>query len=242
MRVALAYAKASTLDLGRYTSFSVPTLLFPGVVFLVFGARRQDVSPNALMASYVALAVLSVAFFQFGVGIAGERASAWQTFLRSLPAPTWARLAGRILSALVFGVASATAVVVVALTTTDAGLSAVHWGMLAGVLLLGGAPFALLGVAIGYWLTPRGALPTANLLYLSMSYLGGLWTGAHRSSGTLGSVSSYVPTRLLGGLLDAAVGVGPWRAADVAALAAYAAVFAVVAAWGYRRDEGERFS
>ena len=35
---------------------------------------------------------------------------------------------------------------------------------LAAALVLGSIPFALLGIALGYWASPRGALPVANLL------------------------------------------------------------------------------
>jgi ABC-2 type transport system permease protein len=113
--------------------------------------------------------------------------------------------------------------------------------VLATVLLAGSIPFALLGIAIGYWLSPRGALPAANLLFLSLAYAGGLLAGAQNLPNAIAEVSEALPTRLWGGLLGAAVGFGPWRPADAFGLAAYAVVFAAVAGWGYRRDEGERF-
>ena len=65
--------------------------------------------------------------------------------------------------------------VAVALATTDAALAPVRWGELVLMLLVGTVPFALLGIALGYWAPARGALPIANLLYLSLSYAGGLW-------------------------------------------------------------------
>ena len=35
-------------------------------------------------------------------------------------------------------------------------------------LVLGGVPFALLGIAFGYWTPPRAALPIANLAFVPL--------------------------------------------------------------------------
>jgi ABC-2 type transport system permease protein len=235
-----AYAKAGTLELFRYPSFSIPTLLFPAAAFVVFGTR-QDAPGEVLMSSYAAVSLLTVAFFQFGVGIANERVSPWQVFLRVLPAPTTVRFAARIVSALTFGLASAAAVVVVALVTTTVALAPADWLVFVGVLLLGSIPFGLLGIALGYWLTPRGALPTANLVFLGLSFSGGLFSGSDRLPEFVADAAPFLPTTLWRELLAAAVGGGAWNALHSVGLVAYATAFALLAAWGYRRDEGERF-
>jgi ABC-2 type transport system permease protein len=240
VRLAWVHTRAATIELARYPSFSVPTMLFPAVLFLVWGARG-NVAPNVAMASYAAFAVLGVAFFQFGVGIAAERASPWQLFLRVLPASPAVRFVARVASALLFALGSATLVVVAAAATTAIELPPARWAALAATLLAGGIPFALLGIAIGYWLSPRGALPAANLLFLSLAYLGGMLGGAQSLPGRLAELAPVLPTRLWAELLAASVGVGSWRLANIAGLAVYAAGFALLAAWGYRRDEGERF-
>src|SRR5207302_33739 len=82
-----------------------------------------------------------------------------EAFLRTLPLGAGARLGARVLSAAVFACAAATTLVAVALATTDAALAPARWAELALVLLLGTAPFALLGIALGYWAPPRAALP-----------------------------------------------------------------------------------
>jgi ABC-2 type transport system permease protein len=234
------HTRAATLELLRYPSFSVPTMLFPTVLFLAWGSRT-GMPPNLALASYAAFAVLGVAFFQFGVGIAAERASPWQLFLRTLPVAAAVRFAARTASALVFALGSCALLAAVAVATTSVALSARDWLAFAGALLFGAVPFSLLGIAIGYWLTPRGALPVANILFLSLAYLGGLLAGARDLPSELGGLSELLPTRLWGELLAASVGLGSWRPANALGLAAYGGAFAVLAAWGYRRDEGERF-
>jgi len=73
VRLTFLYARAMTLELLRYPAFSVPTLAFPGLFFLLFVASRDDVDATLLVASFAGFAFLAVAFFQFGVGIAAER-------------------------------------------------------------------------------------------------------------------------------------------------------------------------
>jgi ABC-2 type transport system permease protein len=241
VRLARVYAAAQTIELLRYPSFSVPTLLMPGVVFEIVGAHLLHVPANLVMVSYAAFAVLGVAFFQFGVGVAAERISPWHTFLRVLPAPAYARFVGRIVAALVFGLGSAATVCALALATTGASLTARQWLAVLTTLLVGAIPFALLGIAIGYALSPRGALPAANMLYLGMAYLGGLFAASPGSSGFLGSLRPYLPTHAWLELLGSAAGVRPFEGRDVIVLLVSGVVFATLASWGYRRDEGQRF-
>jgi ABC-2 type transport system permease protein len=241
MRLAWAYTRAQTVELLRYPSFSVPTMIMPAVVFAVIGARRLHAPANLVLVSYVAFAILGVAFFQFGVGVAAERVSPWHSYLRTLPAPTLTRFSGRIFSALFFGLGSGAVVAVLALVTTDVHLSARHWGEIAGVLVLGAVPFALLGIAIGYWMTPKGALPAANLLYFAFAYLGGLLGASVDGRGITGTIQRYVPTHAWLSLLAAAAGEHRFAVSDLATLATFAVGCGLLAGVGYRRDEGQRF-
>src|SRR5262249_30766995 len=173
MTLVLAHARAMTLELARHPAYLVPTLAFPAVFFLFFAAPGTNADADVRMATFAGFAALGVAFFQFGVGIAAERASPWEVYLRTLPVGAGTRLAARVLSAAVFAAAAAAVVIAVAVALTPVGLTPRGWVELAAALVAGTAPFALLGVAIGYWAPPRAALPLANLLYLGLAYAGG---------------------------------------------------------------------
>lgn len=242
LRLALLYARALTLELVRLPAFAVPTIGFPSLFFLFFAVPGFGSDRPALAtAMYAGFAVLGVAFFQFGVGIAVDRATPWERYLRTLPLAPSTRFAGRILSALAFASGAAAAVVVVALATVAPSLPAGSWATLAVVLLAGSVPFALLGIALGYLASPRGALPIANVAYLGLSYGGGLWTGPAALPDTLEHISVALPTRAYADLLAAVSleGDAPARAWGV--LLGYTLAAAWVAAWAYRRDEGQRY-
>lgn len=242
MKLVLVHARAATLELLRYPAFSVPTLAFPALSFILFVAPRNDADPTLLLASFAGFAVLAVAFFQFGVGIATERESPWERYLRTLPLRTRTRFAARIVSAALFGIASAGLAVTAALATTDARLTGTRWLGLALALLLGSVPFALLGIALGYMASPRGALPLANILYLVLAFLGGLWTTPARLPGAIASVSPLVPTRQFGDVLWGAAEGHLWQPCAWLVLAGWAIALGFAAAWGYHRDEGRRYS
>ena len=240
MRLTLLHARAMALELARYPAYVVPTLVFPCVFYLFFALPGSAEGAVPRMATFAGFAAIGVAFFQFGVAIAVERASPWEAYLRTLPLSVAARLGARALSAALFAAVASTAVLIVAVATTDAALSPQRWFLLGVALLAGAAPFAVLGTALGYWIPERGALPVANLLYLSLSYAGGLWIRPRDLPSAVAHISPYLPTRALADVLQGATrGLLPLRA--WLALVAFGAVFVVFAAWGYNRDEGRRF-
>jgi ABC-2 type transport system permease protein len=241
MRLTLIHARAITIELLRYPAFSVPTLAFPAIFFLLFVASRGDRNPTLLLASFAGFAFLAVAFFQFGVGIAAERETPWERFLRTLPARARVRFAARLLSGTLFGLASAGCVALTAVATTDAHLPPSRWAGLALALVLGSIPFALLGIALGYWASPRGALPLANILYLVLAFAGGLWTTPAHLPAAVASVSPLLPTRQFGEVLWGAARGRMWQPREWLLLLAWGAAFALLATCGYARDEGRRY-
>jgi ABC-2 type transport system permease protein len=241
VRLVLLHTRATTVELVRYPAFLVPTLLFPAAFFLVFAVPSSRANPDVEMATFAGFAVIGVAFFQFGVGIATERASPWETYLRTLAVGPGVRLGARVVSAVLFATASAALLAVVAAATTPVSLPAGRWVGLALVLLVGAAPFALLGIALGYLVPPRGALPVANLLYLALAYAGGLWMRPRDLPSPVAAVSPYLPTRALGDLLAATADGRPLGLRAAGGLALFTIGFAALAAVGFRRDEGRNF-
>ncbi|HEY2937263.1 MAG TPA: hypothetical protein VGJ25_11735 [Gaiellaceae bacterium] len=237
MRLAAAYVRARTLELARLPAFTIPTVVFPAVLYLAVAGRRHG-DAAAVTAGFAAIAVLGVAFFQFGVGIASERISPWERYLRSLPAGPVPRIGGRVGAAIVFASCAAGAVLLGGAARTSASLPVARVGVLAVALVLGAVPFALLGTALGYLVPARAAVPVANFVYLPLAYAGGLWSGPD------GGESGYrvlIPTRAWAQTVWAAVGAGPLSLAAPFALCVWTAAFGALAAWAYRRDEGERF-
>ena len=243
MRLAVVHARTETAQLARYPAYAVPTLAFPAIVMLLFGSRFERGEPERMLAGFAAMALLTVTFFQFGVGIATARTTPWETYLRTLPASATTRLAGRVLSALVFAAITVGVVAVVGTAVYGASMPAWRFAALALALLVGCVPFALLGVAFGYWLPPRAALPIANLAFLPLAIGGALWARPDGIPHGADVASQTLPTRSWMEVLDSvATGDHPLPLHHAAALAGWSAVFFAAAWLGYRHDEGERFT
>lgn len=242
-RLFILYTRIQWLELFRMPAFVVPTLGFPALFFTLFDlnyARAHPPIAGFLMLSYVAFAIIGVTLFQFGVGVANERMTPWERYLRTLPASVWIRFGSRITVAGLFGLIAASMVVVVASLTTGVHFAAVQWGMIAICTLAGGAVFTLFGLAIGYWCSPKAALPIANLCYLLLSFAGGLWMPPQELPPFAQVISPYLPTRQFAELLwNAPQG---FSGSALFGLACFAAAFAVLAAIGYRRDERQRYA
>jgi ABC-2 type transport system permease protein len=242
MRLALAYAKTETLQYVRFPAYAIPTLAFPCLFMLLLGRQFERGEPARLLVGFAAMAVLTLTFFQFGVGIATTRTTAWEVYLRTLPAGPATRLAGRILSALGFAAAAVAVVAVVGIAVHQPTMPIWRYGASLVALLAGSVPFAFLGIALGYWLPPRAALPVANLTFLPLAVVGALWARPKGLPHTADVVSQLAPTRSWMEILDSvATGDHPLPLHHIAALVVWAVAFGALAVWGYRHDEGERF-
>jgi ABC-2 type transport system permease protein len=242
MRIALAHGKEQTLQHLRAPGYLLPTMAMPGLFYFLFEGPDTDAGlVTFLMASYAMWAILGVAFFQFGVGIAEERTTPWERFLRTLPLSGVQRLAGRVLSAALFAAAAAAVVIAEAHLINPVHVPADQWLPWLGALGAGGVVMALGGIAIGYWASPRAAIALATLAWLLLAYLGGLWQTPGELPSWAAEVSRYLPTRLWGEVTWSAVQGQASSPGDWLGLAAWAVGFAVLAGWGYRRDEGASY-
>jgi ABC-2 type transport system permease protein len=239
MRIALAHFKTQTLQHLRSPGYLLPTLAMPGLFYFLFEGPDTEVGlVTFLMASYAMWAILGVAFFQFGSGIAEERTTPWERYLRTLPLSAGQRLAGRVLSATLFAAAAAAIVIVEAHLINPVSVAAGRWLPWLGALLAGGVVVGLGGIALGYWVSARAATPLATLAWLLLAYLGGLWATPTELPTWVKEISPYLPTRVWGEVTWAAIQGQTASLWDWLGLLAYAVGFAGLALWGYRRDEG----
>lgn len=243
MMLVFEHYRATMTGLIRTPAYSLVTVLIPGVVFVFIGtsvAETRD-SANLVMASFAIFAALGVTFFQFGVGIAVERESPWEQFAHVLPVSPGTRFAATILAGLTFAVVAVAILIGVALAVTDVGMQAVSWGRLAVAVFAGAVPMGLFGIAIGYWSSPKAALPIANIFHLALAFGGGLFIPPQSMPPFLDSISTVLPTRQIGELAWAAVLGAPWALGPWLWLIGYTVLFGAIAAMGYRRDEGARY-
>lgn len=238
----LTYFFNDLLLLFRTPSYLIMTMLVPLLFFLFFGVAMNRNSDDIffMAASFSVFAIFGIVFFQFGVSVASDRDFPWYNFLRTLPIHPYVILCSRTLSALTLSFAAISIIFIAAFLigkTFPPNLFQIY-----GAALLGAIPTALMGLSLGYWLTPRNVLPAANLLYLVLSFAGGLWTPPQQMPDILQQIALYLPTYNWGSLVWSAVEGKPWSIESVIILTIYTLFFGFMALLGYKRDEGTRFS
>ncbi len=242
--ILLEHFRASLIRLIRTPSYSLVTILVPSAIFVILGVtfieNRQEA--NFALGSFSVFAILGIAFFQFGVGIAEDRESPWEQYARVLPVPPITRLLTTILASLVFVTVSIGILIVVGILTTDIGMSVASWFRMFLSVIVGTLPLAAMGLTIGYWCTPKGALPTANLLYVILAFLGGIFFQPSLMPDLLNTISLFTPVRHIVNLTQAGILGAPWSIQPFLVLLGYTIVFILLATAGYRRDEGRKYS
>ena len=179
MNNSLIYRKEAWYDLlsvWRTPGFVIPSLAFPTVFYLFFGVLFNSGAASAYMlVTYGCFGIMGPAMFNFAMNIASDRAHGWLTLKRLSPMPTAAYLLAKFTTALVFSLLIIVALFSIAAVFADVRLTSGQWLLLALVLLLGTAPFALIGLILGLTLSDKAAPGVVNLIYLPMALLSGLW-------------------------------------------------------------------
>ncbi|BBH67498.1 ABC transporter [Actinoplanes sp. OR16] len=242
MRAYLRFELRRLLRDPRIAFFSI---IGPVATYLIFSSWSGDdrleglAAPVAVMiglACYGALAgVLMV-----GSAVSQERASGWLRQLRVTPLPAGRVVAVKALLCTATALPPVLAVGAAASFQHHVDLPAARW---IAVLLLtwaGALPFALLGLAIGYGLSPQIAMSVNFLVFLALSVLGGLLAPADYFPDGLRGFAHLLPTYRYAELgWRSAAGEAP-SLTGTALLVAWSAVFAVLAAVAYRRSTVRR--
>lgn len=223
----------------RQPGFWIPTVIFPAMLYAFFGAQSGGgVWAANAMASFCIYAVLGVGFFQFGVSIAQDRESPFATWRRSLPGPAAHQWIARVFASLVFTAIAVLLVIGVALLMADIDLPLMAWVRLAGVCLVAVVTATLMGIALGSFASARAAVPLANLVYLPLAYLGGLWAPPIAMPEVIEAISRWTPTRAMGELSWAAINGGAWEARYLILLAIWTLIAGFLIAVAHFRTRG----
>lgn len=227
------------LNLVRTPAYSLPSLLFPVMFYAFFGLVMIRSQSLYLLCTFATFGVMGAALFAFGVGIATERARGWLLLLRASPAPLPALVAGKTFGAVLFALLITVSMCVLAGAFGEVRLPAGRWFALVGVLAAGTLPFALLGLALGLWLSPNAAPAVINILYLPLAFLSGLWVPVSQFPVWLQDLAAWLPPYHLAGLALHVTGAlpGSWTT-HLLVLILYTVVFGALTAAGWRRFTG----
>ena len=174
----LREARYEFLRLLRTPAFSVPTLVFAPMFYLMFGVllnRGNAQAASYLMATYSVFGVMGPGLFGFGVGLAMDRERGLLTLKRVQPVPALAPLLAKVGMAMVFAACIGVMLLALGMTVGGVHMTAAQATLLLCVDVLGVVPFCALGLLIGTLVSGSGAPSVVNLVYMPMALLSGLW-------------------------------------------------------------------
>lgn len=234
MRYLSEHTRIQLLELIRLPYFMLPLITLPLLFYATLGIRN-DLPPGQILFNYMAFAMLGSAMFQFGVGIAAVRNDPWSIYLLSLPATSALRIGAQLITGVVFSIIFVLPFILVGLffgifSTLDLRST----GMAFLALIIGALAHGALGLALGYWLPARGALPITNLIYFPLSFIGGLFFSV--DFGTYQWLHTYSPTGAWADLISTGL-KGILSPLPLTILIGYGIVFSALAIMGYRRVE-----
>ncbi|MDG4827930.1 ABC transporter permease [Solwaraspora sp. WMMD1047] len=244
MSLVLVHARYQLLETVRIPIALVGSAFFPAASMLFFVVPFAGGDPVGALfatASMITFAIMINNIFQYGIGVAEDRAQPWDPYTRTLPAGPAPRFAGRILAGLTMTFISLVPVVVIAAVATEATITPLRFLLAAAIVPVVAIPFTLMGLAIGYALPSKAAVVVAQLVFFPLAFGGGLLSQPDQAPGFIETIAPYLPTRGAVELMWAAVGDYSVNVTSLTMLGVWIAVFAGLAGWAYRRDEGRRF-
>jgi len=251
MRHVWIHARAHTLQMLRTPYYWGASVMAPVLFFVIFGISnahlldtRYGLGSEYVITPFLLFSTLNVTLLSLAGGIAAERASPWEARLRLLPVPPVTRFLGRLLFVLGYTLAAWVPLLVLATVTTTIRLPLALWPVWIGAVLVGSLPFGLLGIALGYRLAPQSAAMVANIVFLLMSFAGGLFIPPDQLPPALASAAPFLPSHEYLQLVLTAIGrsdridAPTWTAA---LLVGWGLLFLLFADRSFRRDEGLRY-
>lgn len=237
----VTYLKFEMLRTLRNRQSFIFSLIFPVLMLLIFGGSNRGVRNFAGSgipgATYYMIGMLTFgavgAVIGGGMRIAVDRSIGWNRQLRLSPLTPRAYLSAKVL------IGYATAAMTIGLLylvgiSLGARMSAAHWLVTTALILVGLVPFAAIGIWGGHTFKEEAMGPLMGGSMSLFAILGGSWFPL--GSGVLATIGSWTPSYWIVQAGHIGVGGAAWSVKGWLVIAAWTAVFTVLAARAYRAD------
>jgi ABC-2 type transport system permease protein len=225
-------------EISRYRNnrrYLIFTVLLPVMFYLIFGKENATGYGVAFKAFYMvgmaSFGALSGAFNNNAMRISQEKKDGWIRQLRLTPLPANGYVFSKILTSMVTTVPSIVIVFLLGDFYGGVQMPLWKWVTTALVIWVGTLIFAALAVAVGYKLATESVQPAVMLIFFFFSIFGGLWFPL---SGALHTLGEFTPTYQIVAISTDIIGSGTASWSNVVGMAAWLAIFAVLATLAVR--------
>lgn len=217
------------------------TLALPLVIFYaVAPANRHTLTEGITFPLYfmAAMATYGAMFAAVAPGahIAADRASGWNRETRITPLRTGTYFFAKVVTSYLVAFP---ALILMYLAGTSLGvrLDATQWLDMTGLLLVGLAPFVVMGIIIGHTASSTSMVPAVGGVVVIFALLGGVF-GDFFSSGVMLTIVKLLPSYWLVQAGKTVHGGLNWPAEGWLVVAVWTIVLIPLAIFVYRRDTG----
>lgn len=206
--------KYEFLKLMRTRSFSLATIGFPVMFYVLFGLANRNAYAGSvhiakyMLAGYACFGLIGATLFGIGVGLAGELAAGWLELKRASPMPASAYLFAKCASAVAFGLIIVSILTILGTAFGGVSLAPIEFIKMLGLTVVGSVSFASMGLLLALLVPANAAAGIVNLIYLPMSFLSGLWMPIRFMPHWLQGIAPILPTYHLSQLMLNIFGYG----------------------------------
>jgi ABC-2 type transport system permease protein len=219
------------------------TMVLPVVFFLAFGLNSAYANETEGHGNVSAFILISLALYgavlattSGGAMVSIERSAGWSRQLRLTPLSPAAYIATKMLTALVLGLSSMTAVYVVGGITGKPTMPVYLWVVTALCVWIGSLIFAAYGLFMGYLLPTENVMQILSFTLVLFAFASGLFVPLSQFPKLFQQIAQYTPLYGLNQLVHAPFLGGGVHVAWVANAVIWLAIFAGGAAWRMHKD------
>jgi len=201
------------LRLFRTRSFALSVMGFPVAFYIFFGLvmnRGEHIGSVSvakyMLAGYAVFGMVGAALFGVGISLSSEFAAGWLDLKRASPMPPAAYLLAKCCSAIVFGILIVSFLTGLGVAVGHVQLSLPEFARMIGLTVAGVIPFTCMGMALALFVPFSSAPGIANMIYLPMSFCGGLWIPIMMLPHLLQEFALLLPTYHLAQLMLSTLG------------------------------------
>ena len=193
-------AKYEFVKLLRTRSFSLATIGFPVMFYIIFGLANRHAFDGGvhmakyMLAGYACFGLIGSALFGIGVGLSSDLAAGWLELKRSSPMPVAAYLFAKCASAVAFGIIIVTILTIIGRQLRRRPPHTIRAGKDARRHLRRLHQLRQHGPAHRAARSRQRRTRHINLIYLPMSFLSGLWVPIKFMPHWLQGIAPLLPT------------------------------------------------
>lgn len=239
-----AQCKAEILRTLRNRRFIIFSMLMPIIFYFIFTStvgdnmQVQGIEWKAYyLMSMTAFGIIGTNLITMGVRFAQERAQGWTRLLRIAPLRSSVYLLSKMISQSILNLSTIVIMFTVGGLAKGIELTPAQWLLCGLWLWIGALPFMALGTLIGTLKSAEVVQVIANILYMGLAVLGGLWMPITIMPSFIQQLAKFLPSyRYAQGAWNILSGHAvSW--AGFAILAAYILLFMLLSTYILRRQE-----